>query len=580
MDNEQSGNFQNIVNEKYETLINSYNSFKLILSPNLGENNKQFMNSLINLIISQLKIFLTLINSEEKNKTYDLLNINNQSLSEQLAILYEIPKSIENDSIKSSLSKGKYERNNKKIYTNNTHIKTYKKKDPIIKVKKIYNEEKNDKNLYQTEKIKNREKERDSILKKDRVKFKEKERLSQNLKKSEKDFKLKEKKINNKKVRINEPKFKKTSSMIKKVASFDKFKKTLNESKSRKHLSPPHSPHIEKIVDFPKNKDKEINIYEMNPNNVKSLRCPIKHKTRREDNKHLVFDFDDDKNSMINENGDENEKQYKRKDKKSKTVLYESFKIPYLINKNNLFMDECISFTFSNKNLFNENKLKKIRKKDNFIQIIVEEKNNNNNKANMNDHYDFEMQTNTIKAKHNMNSIDDHFSLDKFLMPYKTKDGEELFLTKTGNTIITKKQRAILEDYINNYLMENEDENTNRNDNGKSYNNLKLKFIKEKRNKKFYIKGTNITYDINEIDDLLHLVTSSLQISIDDFLKKKKASFFDRNIFKKCYKVINNYKKLEDNFRSQSGVKTESRTRRRQKLTMDKKNLMPNFFSD
>ena len=38
-------------------LLSSYNTLKLILSPNLCENNIQFMNSVIDLIISQIKIF-------------------------------------------------------------------------------------------------------------------------------------------------------------------------------------------------------------------------------------------------------------------------------------------------------------------------------------------------------------------------------------------------------------------------------------------------------------------------------------------------------------------------------------------
>ena len=47
---------------KLENLLDSYSSLKSILSPNLNENNNLFMNSLIDLIISQINIFLVILN--------------------------------------------------------------------------------------------------------------------------------------------------------------------------------------------------------------------------------------------------------------------------------------------------------------------------------------------------------------------------------------------------------------------------------------------------------------------------------------------------------------------------------------
>ena len=73
-------------------LLSSYNTLKLILSPNLSENNIHFMNSVIDIIISQIKIFLELLNLTEPQKIFELLNINSQNLSKQIAALYEVPK--------------------------------------------------------------------------------------------------------------------------------------------------------------------------------------------------------------------------------------------------------------------------------------------------------------------------------------------------------------------------------------------------------------------------------------------------------------------------------------------------------
>ena len=105
---------KSIHNTKLETLLNSYMSLKSILSPNLSENNNSFMESLIDLIISQLKIFVKLLSLNEEKKIYEILISNNQNLSQQIAILYEIPKYQLNTklSINSTSEKGK-NRNNK-----------------------------------------------------------------------------------------------------------------------------------------------------------------------------------------------------------------------------------------------------------------------------------------------------------------------------------------------------------------------------------------------------------------------------------------------------------------------------------
>ena len=82
---------KSIHNSKFETLLNSYTSLKSILSPNLSEKNNLFMNSLMDLIISQITIFLKLLSLNEEKKIFKLITANNQDLSKKIAFLYELP---------------------------------------------------------------------------------------------------------------------------------------------------------------------------------------------------------------------------------------------------------------------------------------------------------------------------------------------------------------------------------------------------------------------------------------------------------------------------------------------------------
>ena len=127
------------------------------------------------------------------------------------------------------------------------------------------------------------------------------------------------------------------------------------------------------------------------------------------------------------------------------------------------------------------------------------------------------------------------------MIPSTGKNGEKLFITKKGKVLLNKKQKDILEDYVNNYLYDEDNEKISvteiDNDNKK---------LKDKKNKKYYIKGTSMHYNINDVTEVLQILPQSFKVPIDDFyLRKKKASMFDRGIFKICHKVINNYKILE-----------------------------------
>ena len=137
---------------------------------------------------------------------------------------------------------------------------------------------------------------------------------------------------------------------------------------------------------------------------------------------------------------------------------------------------------------------------------------------------------------------------------------------------MSKKQKDILEDYINNYLYENEENSKLRKStspkSNKKLNNIipltkevKEKIKKEKRNRKFKTKKSMLNYDLNDINELIQSLRTSLKVPIDDlYLRQKKASLFDRSIFKICHRLIDNYKELE-NKEDIFTLKTRSKSR-------------------
>ena len=63
-------------NRKYEMLKNSFNTLKIILNPNLNEYRKKFFIKIIEIISSQIKIYINLLLSNHSKNNYDILNIN------------------------------------------------------------------------------------------------------------------------------------------------------------------------------------------------------------------------------------------------------------------------------------------------------------------------------------------------------------------------------------------------------------------------------------------------------------------------------------------------------------------------
>ena len=368
------------------------------------------------------------------------------------------------------------------------------------------------------------------MIKRNKIKEKEKDKEKQNNKSHlKKSINLNKKKVNNiKSIDKN------TSKLIK----FDDYLSSRTERETEKECK----------ITTPRNKVDNEKLTEIN--------TIIRNKTpSREKNKFKYYLNDDniyEKNTNL-EGEQKSDQKFQRNNKRAKTVLFEPINIPFLIGLDNFPLEKYISVSFANRLLNKCKSQTKKNKKNNLIQIIVEEDGISNNSKKLNKKNSKAKTEFTIKNKNKNNTrhlSDDYFSLDELLIPYNIKNGEELYLTKSGNIVINKKQRDILEDYINNYLFE-DDEDKSKFERNSSYNIIpiskgvkeKLRSLKTMKNKKFKIKGTNTHYDINDINELFKLLPASFQMPIDDFyLRKKKASLFDRSIFKICHKVIDNYK--------------------------------------
>ena len=600
-------------------LLSSYNTLKLILSPNLSENNIHFMNSVIDIIISQIKIFLELLNLTEPQKIFELLNINSQNLSKQIAALYEVPK-ISSKYFKDSLllEKDKIE-NNTQLYINNK-----KDNDSLEEQKQIINiidstnfdfienqnkdKKENSKDfikINKNEKInikinkdknksKEKEKERERLLKKEKEekdKLKEKEMLIQSLKEQEKERgrEIREKA----RELIKKQNYYKENSKIqlKKNSNFAKHKPR-NKAKVIKFGN------ISNLKEFePKVQKLKIKKEVKPENRYKSVINCINRTPIRNRFKFFLFDDDD-----IDEVNLKEENFIKRKEKKSKTLFDKDFRLPYEINieeienndnnktQSHINNNNYISFNFTNRLLDRVKKKPKSIKNKFLIKTENERENsekiknkilNYNNRYNYNN-YVLKTEPNKKYKKRNFYNINniqntnlnnDFFSLDEFVVPYNnSKKGEELFVTKIGNVLMSKKQKDILEDYINNYLYENEENSKLRKStspkSNKKLNNIipltkevKEKIKKEKRNRKFKTKKSMLNYDLNDINELIQSLRTSLKVPIDDlYLRQKKASLFDRSIFKICHRLIDNYKELE-NKEDIFTLKTRSKSR-------------------
>ena len=570
--------FKSIHNSKLETLLNSYTSLKSILSPNLSENNNMFINSLIDLIISQLKIFQKLLSIKDDKNIYTLLISNNQNLSKKIANLYELPRTDPDILYNNKNRSYSIEEKRESFHENNIdnfelydlyHNHTESKADEINNNTNNVNNNTNQNNDIIEEKIENG---------------------SNNDKSENKEHK----RGNYKFIKIN--KSTKDKNMIQSLNLTGYRNDHLNNKKKEKSIKVNIQKNMKNAIlnktSNKKEKEDDKNNNNYLKRNVKSIIFNNKNKKYLNSSKSSRYDYSSFRNKKDNvtkklfdnkenekykkistiiksdtKNKNKKEKIFKRKEIKSKTVIYRTIPIPFLIevttqNNNNTNdkknnNNNYISITFTNRILPRVKTPKSLYCKHKLIKM----KNNKRKTSSTNSSFK------NIKKKNTKLNSAEHFSLNEFLIPHTNKSGEKLFYTKTGKVLINKKQKDILEDYVNNYLCEEEiskTHNTGRKDKDLSHKNIKEKIlnIKQNKNKNFVIKGTNKTYNLKDVTDLLQLLPESFNGPIDDFyLKKKRASIFDRSIFRICHKVIDNYKKMEVKENSFSTRKSNSKNK-------------------
>lgn len=515
-------------NAKLDYILNSYNSLKLILIPNLNEKNIIFMNSIIDIIITQLETFIELLYINETKKIYELLNINNQNLSKQIAGIYEDIKS-NKYSMNSSTDKDKID---SQIYFNKKEsdlLEQQKESFSIINSSNYNKYIDNDVNNNKKKEINKKDKMKTKDKNININKLKEKEKLIQNLKELEKE---KSKEIREK-ARIlirnknSKTKLKNCSKLTKNNQQSEIKSIISNNSSSKTEIA---SKNLCNNRNEAEEKISEINDYK------NRYRC--------------ISPFKLINNPNYNSKGNlkENEKKFKR----SKTQLYESL---LRVDQNGNMLPMNVSISFTNRLL--DRIRKPSKKKNKSIQMVLED--NNNLKSYRNCQHNNYIPKTEIGKTNNLKN-DDYFSLDKFLTPFNKK-GEQMFLTKEGKVLINRKEKDILEDYINKHLFENENDKnkTEKKSQSKSNYNIyniipitnntkeSMTSIKEQKKKKFCSKKPPLKYDLNDLYQLFKKFSFSFQVPIDDlFLKNKKSSLLDNSIFKVCQNILDNYQELEN----------------------------------
>ena len=542
---------------KLDILLNSYQSLKLILSPNLPKKKATFMNLLLDLITSQLKLYIELLNTKEIRKIYEFLDSNHQKLSESITSLYSLSSNTE-----------KYKEKEKEKET--SHL-TPKKKEPEkesplsksdskasieIFLNKSNQKEISEHNNTVTSKISEENKKattnQEKINKKEKIiewgKVKEKEILNKQKKLFEKVHTISKSNSNKKMItRINSnPKFN--------FKSRDKMKQTKPkyENKTKKIEHKKTNPIkaeilINKTENLLKQKIKEI---KKGRNKTKSgkLKSPERYKcistcppiynvignnkifTNQSSNDDINT-FDDKYVSirLTNRLMERLNNKKKNKNKNNNTENKKHFQNSYVIEEED--SKDVVNFSKKDKNLKDKN----IKDKNTKIKKNIKDKNNNNK---------------------------EHITLDEFLIPLNSnKNGEKLFMTKAGHGILTEKQKDLLENYLNNCLFDEEVEsdiqfsyfpNVKKNNNKNkqnlnltsSYSSGDISNLKEGSLLKSVTSKKSKNED-EELKNVINLLPNNLEGSLDWYLRKKKASMFDRSIFKICHDVIDNYKKLE-----------------------------------
>ena len=528
---------------KLDILLNSYQSLKLILSPNLPKKKATFMNLLLELITSQLKLYIELLNTKEIRKIYEFLDSNHQKLSESITSLY---------SLSSNTEKYKEKEKEKEISRLTPKKKEPEKESPLSKsdskasieifLNKSNQKEISEHNNTVTSKISEENKKATT----NQEKINKKEKIIEWGKVKEKEIKIRQRKLFERAKSIN--KSSSNKKLITKIYPNPKYKfrskeKIIKQNKPKQEYKP------KKI------EPKRQNLIKQENSLNKTENLPQK--------KLKVKKLDQNSNTIV-------------KPKSPEHYNYISTCPPiYNVIGNNKIFTNLNNSNDNNNKL--EDKYVSIKLTSRLMERLNNKKNQNNNTLNKrvqnsdiieeedsNDIVNYTKKDKNIKEKNTRKNNDnnDIITLDDFLVPYnKNNNGEKLYLTKTGQGIITEKQKDLLENYLNNCLFDEEVEsdiqfsyfpNVKKNNNKNkqnlnltsSYSSGDISNLKEGSLLKSVTSKKSKNED-EELKNVINLLPNNLEGSLDWYLRKKKASMFDRSIFKICHDVIDNYKKLE-----------------------------------
>ena len=577
--------FKTNYNSKFNTILESYNSLKQILSPNLNENNNIFLNALLELIIYQLKIYINISNINDQGCIFEILNKNNQNLSKQMSLLYDIAKNnltspiLDKDKLEKSDNLNSFHITDSGNFDLTDNFNQTPKRMKGVQTEKVkdrkFRDKIKDKGKKAINQIDNSKKDNEKIFKEIKDdKRKTFETRTQNHFKIGKKFNIKEKEVEKEKDKDKEKDKIMKKSVIKKSSMPKNMQKIKNIPKNTDNDK------ILKFDDYTSKTDRPF--LSPNPKKSKSIKDMGRIETLSGDKNYKNLLFDSIKEEKVS-------KEFKRRDRKSKTVT-ESFVIPYLIlggkNADLFSLDHYINVTFTNrildgimkpknsnrrKNVYSSTKIdtKKPKLKSN-TRMCSSTVNIGKGATQLNPKI-VNKKLSSINAPVKEAKEKNKFSINDFVIEKNNNKGEKCFYTKEGNVLITKKQKDILEDYINNYLFDEDEEiynildnsinNSDKKEINKVYSLIPMsKEVKKRlrtnraKNKKYKLKGTSIRYDLNDISEVFEILPASFQIPIDDyFLKRKRASMFDRGIFQICHKVLDDYQELagkEDRLKS------------------------------
>lgn len=477
-------------NRKYETLLNSFNTLKLILNPNLNDIRKKFLNKMLDIITSQVKIYINLLLSNHAKNVYDILNINNQNLSRIITSFYDnFFKSV-----------------NTNINTNeNKNIQNKKNKNEILTDN---NYDINDKKLIEIELMEEPKPQIYSKLNLD----------SHNISINKNEI---DEKKNNLEIK-DEIKVKKNNkNFIDKIKN-QKIKDNTNDSFS-------NNSYIYFVTDsnLSSFKDEKLNLntdnsIEINPLSPKGNESTREEKKPMEENKYI-----NKKEMCLKEN--KIHPYYKILGKNKKNFNLKELYMP--INKSNKIIKKITQKDKINeccKGILNKAKSDFINEEENKKKYIREGINDN------------------------LNAINLKIFIDDFFIPCDSPYGEKLFLIKSTNILIKKSQKDILEKYLKIYFSKEikSDQSFNSPYLRKviDYNNFKnkklLSSLHKYNNKNIMFKNNNLN-TINELNHFSNSIQnkkelpSSLQVPFDIIIENILKTI-NINSYKNKEKLINN----------------------------------------